>query len=270
MAVKATDVKKLRDLTGAGMMECKRALVESDGNIDKAVELLRIAGAAKAAKRSDRHASNGLIAHSGNSVVELRCETDFVAKNADFKALAQEIAQAVDEQRPADDEALAAVVLPSGKSVADTLADQAGVIGEKIELGRFAILDGDVEIYMHRRSADLPPSVGVLVAYEGDSGQAKSVAMQIAAMRPTYLAREDVPADVVEHERRIAEATAKEEGKPDRALPKIVEGRLNGFFKETVLLDQPSVQESKMTVKAVLSASGTTISAFARLEVGKD
>jgi len=269
MAITAAEVKKLRDMTGAGMMECKRALVESDGDIEKAVEKLRIAGAAKAAKRSDRHASNGLIAHSGNSVVELRCETDFVAKNADFEALAQEIAQAVDEQRPSNDEALAAVVLSSGKSVADTLANQAGVIGEKIELGRFAILDGDVEVYLHHRSADLPPSVGVLVSYEGDKSQAKSVAMQIAAMRPTYLAREDVPADVVEHERRIAEATAKEEGKPDRALPKIIEGRLNGYFKETVLLDQPSVQESKQTVKAVLSASGTTISGFARLEVGR-
>lgn len=268
MAIKAADVKKLRDMTGAGMMECKNALVESDGNIDKALELLRIAGAAKAAKRSDRQASNGLIAHSGSSVVELRCETDFVAKNADFGALAHEVAQAVDEQRPSNDEEMAAVTLASGKTVADTLADQAGVIGEKIELGRFAILDGDVEVYMHHRSADLPPSVGVLVAYEGDSGQAKSVAMQIAAMRPIYLAREDVPADVVEHERRIAEATAKEEGKPERALPKIIEGRLNGYFKDTVLLDQSSVQESKKTVKAVLSESGTTISGFARLEVG--
>ncbi len=269
MAVTAADVKKLRDMTGAGMMECKNALVESDGDIDRALGALRISGAAKAAKRSDRQATNGLIAHSGNSVVELRCETDFVAKNADFEALAQEIARAVDEQRPADDEAFAAVVLPSGKTVSDTLADQAGVIGEKLELGRFAILDGDVEVYMHRRSADLPPSVGVLVSYDGDSGQAKSVAMQIAAMRPTYLSREDVPADVVEHERRIAEATAKEEGKPERALPMIIEGRLNGYFKETVLLDQPSVQESKKTVNAVLSASGTTVTGFARLEVGQ-
>ena len=143
------------------------------------------------------------------------------------------------------------------------------MIGEKLELGRFAILDGDVEVYMHHRSADLPPSVGVLVSYEGDSGQAKSVAMQIAAMRPTYLSREDVPADVVEHERRIAEATAKEEGKPERALPMIIEGRLNGYFKETVLLDQPSVQESKKTVNAVLAASGTKVTGFARLEVGQ-
>ena len=269
MAVTAADVKKLRDMTGAGMMECKKALVESDGDIEKAVEALRIAGAAKAAKRSDRQASNGLIARSGNSVVELRCETDFVAKNADFEVLAQEIAQAVDEQRPSSEEALSAVVLSSGKTVADTLADQAGIIGEKIELGRFAILDGNVEVYLHRRSADLPPSVGVLVSYEGDSGQAKSVAMQIAAMRPTYLAREDVPADVVERERRIAEATAKEEGKPERAMPKIIDGRLNGYYKETVLLDQSSVQDSKKTVKAVLSAGGTTVSGFARLEVGQ-
>jgi elongation factor Ts len=269
MAIKAAEVKKLRDMTGAGMMECKNALVESDGDMDKAVELLRIAGAAKAAKRSDRQASNGLIAQSGNSAVELRCETDFVAKNAEFEVLAQEIAQAVDEQRPANEEALAGVVLNSGKSVADTLADQARVIGEKIELGRFAILEGDVEVYMHHRSADLPPSVGVLVSYEGDSGQAKSVAMQVAAMRPTYLSREDVPAEVVERERRIAEATAKEEGKPERALPNIIEGRLNGYFKEAVLLEQSSVQESKKTVKDVLAAKGTTVSDFARIEVGQ-
>jgi elongation factor Ts len=269
MAVTAAEVKRLRDLTGAGMMECKRALVEVDGDFDKAVDALRITGAAKAAKRADRQASNGLIAHSGSSVVELRCETDFVAKNSDFEALAQQIADAVDQQRPADDVALAAVTLPSGKSVAETLSDQAGVIGEKIELGNFAILDGDVAVYLHRRSADLPPAVGVLVAYEGDQAQAKSVGMQIAAMRPKYLTREDVPADVVENERRIAEATAKEEGKPEKALPKIVEGRLNGFFKETVLLDQPAVQESKKTVKAVLADSGTTVTSFARVEVGQ-
>lgn len=269
MAIKAVDVKKLRDMTGAGMMECKKALVESDGDIDKAVEVLRIAGAAKAAKRSDRQASNGLVAYSGNSVIELRCETDFVAKNADFKALAQEVAEAVDQQRPTDDESFGAVVLPSGKTVSQTLADQAGVIGEKLELGKFAILDGEIEVYLHHRSADLPPSVGVLVSYEGDAAQAKSVAMQVAAMRPTFLSREDVPAGTVENERRIAEATAIEEGKPERALPKIIEGRLNGYFKETVLLDQPSVLESKKTVKAVLAENGTTVSGFARVEVGQ-
>lgn len=269
MAITAADVKKLRDMTGAGMMECKRALQDADGDLDKAVEALRIAGAAKAAKRSDRQAANGLIAQSGNTIVEVRCETDFVAKNSDFEALAKEIAAAVDADRPADDEALAAIVLPTGKSIADTLSDQAGIIGEKIEMGRFAIVDGQVEVYLHRRSEDLPPAVGVMVAYEGDAAQARSIGMQIAAMRPKYLTRDEVPADIVANEERIAEATAKEEGKPEKALPNIVKGRLNGFFKETVLLDQPSVQESKKTVKAVLDESGTTVTGFARIEIGQ-
>ena len=269
MGIKAADVKKLRDMTGAGMMECKKALVESDGDIDKAVEALRIAGAAKAAKRADRQAANGIVAQTGNTVVELLCETDFVAKNADFIALADEIAAVADTQQPVDAAALAELPLASGKTVAEAVADAAVVIGEKIELGRYARLEGDVEVYMHQRSADLPPAVGVLVAYTGEASQAKSVAMQIAAMRPRFLTRDEVPADLVENERRIAEATAIEEGKPERALPNIIEGRVNGFFKETVLLEQPSVQESKKNVAKVLDENGTNVTGFARIEIGQ-
>ena len=136
-------------------------------------------------------------------------------------------------------------------------------------MGDFALLDGDVAVYLHRRSADLPPAVGVLVGYQGDEQLAKSVAMQVAAMRPQFLSRDDVPAETVANERRIAEATAREEGKPEQALPKIVEGRLNGYFKETVLLDQPSVTENKKTVGAVLDGGGTTVTGFARIEVGQ-
>ncbi len=268
-AITAADVKKLRDLTSAGMMECKKALTEADGDFDAAVELLRISGAAKAAKRAERKASNGLVASKGGSLVELLCETDFVAKNADFQALGQKLVNLAATRRIGDAEKLAAAKLPTKKSVSETIEEMSGVIGEKLELGRVARLTGSVTTYMHRRSADLPAQVGVLVAYEGDEETARAVAMQVAAMRPEYLAREDVPEDVLANERRIAEAAAREEGKPEKALPKIVEGRVNGFFKDRVLLDQPSVQESKKTVKAFAAEHGASITGFARIEVGR-
>ena len=267
--ISAKEVKKLRDLTGAGMMECKKALTEADGDIDKAVELLRISGAAKAAKRSERSTSAGLVAQQGNTVVELLCETDFVAKNAEFQALAERIAAAADAARPADTDALRAIVLDSGKTVAEEVEALAAVIGERLEAGRVAHLDGDVVVYLHHRSADLPPAVGVLVAYSGDADTARQVALQVAAMRPRYLSRDDIPADVLDNEARIAEATAKEEGKPERALPKIVEGRVNGFVKENTLLEQPSVVENKKTVAAVLKDAGTDVTGFARIEIGQ-
>lgn len=268
--ITAADVKRLRELTGAGMMECKKALIETDGDVAAAVEYLRIHGAAKAAKRgAERTATNGIVAQQGHALVELRCETDFVAKNADFIALAQALAAAVDARRPADDDALAALPLASGKTAADAVSELSAVIGEKIELGRFAVVDGDLEVYLHSRSADLPPAVGVLLAYTGDADSARAVALQVAAMKPKYLTREDVPADVADNEKRIAEATAREEGKPDAALPKIVEGRLNGFYKDTVLLDQPSVRDNKKSVAQVLQDAGTAVTGFALIEVGQ-
>ena len=268
--IAAADVKKLRDLTAAGMMECKKALEESDGDFDKAIEILRISGAAKAAKRgAERETSNGLVASDGNALIELLCETDFVAKNADFQALADAIAATANAGQLGDQAALSAASLPDGRTVSDAVAAMAGVIGEKIELGRVSVLPTPVALYLHRRASDLPPQVGVLVAYSGDEEAARGAAMQIAAMRPQYLTREDVPADVIENERRIAEATAKEEGKPEAALPKIVEGRVNGFFKDTVLLEQASVVDNKKTVAQVLADAGTTVTAFARFEAGQ-
>lgn len=268
--ITAADVKKLRDLTAAGMMECKKALEEADGDFDKAVEILRISGAAKAAKRgAERTASNGLVASSGNALVEVLCETDFVAKNSDFQELATAIAVAAQQGQVGDAAALANTTLADGRTVSDAIAAMAGVIGEKLELGRVAVLPEPVALYMHKRASDLPAQVGVIVSYAGNEEAARGVAMQIAAMRPTYLSRDDVPADVVDNERRIAEATAKEEGKPEAALPKIVEGRLNGFFKDNVLLEQASVQDSKKSVTQVLADAQTTISAFARFEVGQ-
>lgn len=265
----AADVKRLRELTGSGMMDCKKALEESDGDLDRAVELLRIKGAKDVGKRAERATANGLVAADSGVMVELNCETDFVAKNADFQDLADRIVAVARESRPADVVALAGAAMDGG-TVADAVQALSAKIGEKLELRRVAVLDGEVATYLHRRSSDLPPAVGVLVEYQGGSDDvARGVAMQVAAMKPRYVTRDEVPADVVANERRIAEETAREEGKPEQALPKIVEGRVNGFFKDTVLLDQPSVQESKKTVKAVLDAAGVTVTRFARFEVGQ-
>jgi elongation factor Ts len=250
------------------MMDCKKALDETEGDFDKAVELLRIKGEAKAAKRgAEREASAGLVAHAPGVLVELKSETDFVAKNADFIEAAQKIADAAAAAKPADAEALKALEV-DGSTVGEIVDGLAVSIGEKIELGQYVAFDGDVVAYMHKRAADLPPAVGVLVQYEGDAAAARGAAMQIAAMRPQYLTRDEVPAEIVEKERAIAEATSREEGKPEQAIAKITEGRLNGFFKDVVLLEQPSVTENKKTVKAVLDEAGTTLVRFARFEVG--
>jgi elongation factor Ts len=268
--VSAADVKKLRETTGAGMMDCKKALEEADGDFDKAVDVLRTKGAAKAAKRgAEREATAGLVATAGGALVELNSETDFVAKNDEFVQTAQRIAEAAAQAKAGDAEALKAAPL-DGSTVGQVVEQLAITIGEKIELGRVAYFDGPVVTYMHRRASDLPPAVGVLVEYDGgDESAARGAAMQIAAMKPQYLRREDVPEEIVAHERRIAEETSRNEGKPEQAIPKITEGRLNGFFKQVVLLDQESVQESKKTVKAVLDDAGVTVKRFARFEIGQ-
>jgi elongation factor Ts len=273
MSFTAADVKRLRDLTGAGMMDSKKALDESGGDFDKAVEILRIKGAKDVGKRAGRTTANGLVAHSGTALLELNCETDFVAKNADFIALAQKLVDHVAATKPADVDALLASQL-DGKSVADVLQEASAAIGEKLVVNRFAVLDGDVAVYMHRKSADLPPQVGVAVQYSGKEDEAgaddaRAVAMQIAAMRPKYVTRDEVPAEIVESERRIAEQTAREEGKPEAALPKIIEGRVNSFFKDFVLVEQASVTDPKKTVAQVLAEAGVTVSAFTRFEVGQ-
>jgi elongation factor Ts len=268
--ITASDVKRLREATSAGMMECKKALEEADGNFEKAVEALRISGAAKAAKRgAERTTSNGIVASEGNALIELLCETDFVAKSEDFLNLATAIAAAANSQQIGSAEELLTVELANGNTAEAAISEIAGVIGEKIELGRVAVLQAPVALYLHKRASDLPPQVGVLVAYTGSEETARGIAMQIAAMRPQFLTREDVPIETVESEKRIAEETAKEEGKPEAAISKIIEGRVNSFFKEVVLLEQPSVTDNKKTVAQVLSDSGTSVSAFARFEPGQ-
>ncbi|KIR65558.1 MULTISPECIES: translation elongation factor Ts [Micromonospora] len=269
----AADVKKLRDLTGAGMMDSKKALTEAEGDFDKAIEILRVKGAKDVGKRAGRTAANGLVAHSGKALLELNCETDFVAKNDAFIALAQQLVEHGEASGATSAEELLASSI-DGKPVADLIQEQSAKIGEKLVLNRFAKLDGTVAVYLHRKSQDLPPAVGVLVEYAGKTDEAgdadaRGVAMQIAAMRPKYLTRDEVPADVVESERRIAEQTALEENKPAAALPKIVEGRVNAFFKDYVLIEQASVADNKKTVKQVLAEAGIEVTRFLRFEVGQ-
>jgi elongation factor Ts len=269
----AADVKRLRELTGAGMLDCKNALAESDGAFDKAVEALRIKGAKDVGKRAERATAEGLVAARGGALVELNSETDFVAKNAEFQALADRVVDAALAARATDVDTLKAAPISGGAggtTVEQAIAELSAKIGEKLELRRVQYFDGNVETYLHKRAADLPPAVGVLVEFTGENQDAAhAVALQIAALKARYLSREDVPEEVVASERRIAEETAKAEGKPEQALPKIVEGRLNGFFKDAVLLEQPSVSDNKKTVKALLDEAGVTVTRFVRFEVGQ-
>src|ERR1700710_1387351 len=270
----AADVKRLRELTGAGMLDCKNALAESEGDFDKAVEALRIKGAKDVGKRAERATAEGLVAAKDGALIELNSETDFVAKNAEFQAVADQIVGAAASSKAADVDALKAAQI-GDITVEQTIADLSAKIGEKLELRRATYFDGTVETYLHKRAADLPPAVGVLVEYKaGDSAEsstaaAHAVALQIAALKAKYLTRDEVPADVVANERRIAEETAREEGKPEQALPKIIEGRLTGYYKDVVLLDQPSVSDSKKSVKALLDEAGVTVTRFVRFEVGQ-
>ena len=269
----AADVKRLRELTGSGMMDCKNALAETDGDFDKAVEALRIKGAKDVGKRAERATAEGLVAAKGGALIELNSETDFVAKNAEFQSLAEKVVDAALAAKAADVDSLKAAKI-GDKTVEETIAELSAKIGEKLELRRVQFFDGNVETYLHKRAADLPPAVGVLVEFTGGSDAkgtdaAHSVALQIAALKAKYLTRDEVPADVVASEKRVAEETAKAEGKPEAALPKIIEGRVNGFFKDVVLLDQPSVSDNKKTVKALLDEAGVTVTRFARFEVGQ-
>ena len=269
----AQDVKALRERSGAGMMDCKAALDEADGNLDKAMEVLRLKGLKGVTKREGRTTSNGLIVArvSGGTgyLIELACETDFVAKAAKFIELADKVADAIAAAGATTLEAALAADL-GGKSVQDAINDEAAIMGEKVELRKVGSLkDAAVDAYMHRTSKDLPPQVGVLVAFSGaDADTAHDVAVHIAAFSPSVLKREDVDADVVATERRIAEETARNEGKPEAALSKIVEGRVTGFFKENVLLEQDFAKDTKQTVSKVLENAGVTVSGFLRFRVG--
>ncbi|EWS81190.1 translation elongation factor Ts [Brachybacterium phenoliresistens] len=268
----AADIKEIREATGAGMLDVKKALDEADGDKAKAVELIRVKGLKGIAKREGRSASEGLVAFDVRDVeggqqgtlVELNSETDFVAKNDKFVALGDEAVAAAVESGATEPEQLADT--PFGEA----LTNAGATMGEKILVRRIGRVQGEVvTAYMHRTNKDLPPQVGVLVATDAAGAEvARDVAMHIAAYSPLYLTRDEVPADQVENERRIAEETAKNEGKPEKALPKIVEGRLNGFFKENVLLEQAFAKDAKQTVGKVLEAAGGTVTGFVRFRVG--
>ena len=272
----AADVKRLREQTGAGMMDCKNALQEADGDLNAAIEILRLKGVKDAGKRAARTAGNGLVTAEldGNSagvLVELNCETDFVAKNEQFQELAGKIAKAALANKVADRLALLTTEAGQGKTVEQLIEEASSSIKEKIELGRYARFEGGyVSSYLHRSDRDLPPTLGVLVQLDKPSeGVARDLAQQIAAMRPQYVTRDEVPADVTEKERRIAEQITREEGKPEQAIPKIVEGRVGAFYKDVVLTEQAFVKEPKQSVAQVLKADGVTVRGFARFQVGQ-
>jgi elongation factor Ts len=272
----AADVKRLREQTGAGMMDCKNALTEADGDLEAAVELLRLKGAKDVNKRATRTAANGLITAERDGtqagvLVELNCETDFVAKTDLFQQTAKQIAGAACQAKAADRLTLLGTEVRPGVTV-EQLIDEAGAsLKEKLELGRYARFEGGyVDYYLHRSDAALPPTLGVLVQLGQDNPEvAKDLAQQVAAMRPLYVTREEVPADVVEKERRIAEQITREEGKPEQAIGRIVEGRLNAYFKDVVLTEQVFVKDQKTVIKQVLAQAGVTVTGFARFQVGQ-
>ena len=272
----AADVKRLRDATAAGMLDCKNALEQAGGDFDAAVEILRVKGVKDVGKRAGRTASNGLVTAlldgtSAGVLVELNCETDFVAKTELFQQVAADIAATALARRPADRLSLLGQEIRPGTTAQQLIEEAGASLKEKLELGRYALLEGGyVTSYLHRSDRSLPPTLGVLVQLDAPAEQTgKDVAQQVAAMRPQFVTRDQVPADMVEHERRIAEQITREEGKPEQAIGKIVEGRLGAFFKDVVLTEQPFVKDPKKTIRQVLSEQGVTVRAFARFQVGQ-
>jgi elongation factor Ts len=271
--ISLADIKALRDRLGTGMVDTKNALVEAEGDIEKAVEILRLKGAKGNAKRADRSTSEGLIAAvesaTATTMIELACETDFVAKNEKFVELGNKVLQALADSGAETLDAALAVPLDGG-TVASVIDDQAAIIGEKVELRRVVRIPGEkFAVYLHRTSKDLPPQIGVVVAYTGDDAEtARSIAQHISFADPQYLGRDDVPTAEVENERRIVEEISRGEGKPEAALPKIVEGRIGAFFKQVALLEQEYAKDNKVTIDKVLKDAGLTVTGFARFKVG--
>jgi elongation factor Ts len=271
----AEDVKKLREATAAGMLDCKKALDEADGDYSKALDLIRVKGLKGVTKREGRLTSNGAVVAKveGNLgvMLELNCETDFVAKGERFVVLADELLAHLQNAQSDSVESFLASTMANGSTVQSTVDDANATLGEKIEVRRIAVIkDSPVGIYLHRTSPDLPPQVGVLVELVKDAaGVGKDIAQHIAAFAPQFVNREQVPADLIENERRIAEETAREEGKPEAALSKIIEGRVAGFVKEVSLIEQSFAKDAKKTVKQILDEAGTAVKAFHRFRVGQ-
>lgn len=274
MAYTADDVKRLREVTAAGMLDCKKALDETGGDFDKAIEVIRVKGLKGVTKREGRATSNGLISakSSGDVAVmlELNCETDFVAKGDRFQAVAEELISHLFQSKISDLDAFSSSNLPSGKSVQAAIDEANATLGEKVELRRIAVISGSNALYLHKTSPDLPPQVGVLVALgKSDEVTGKDIAQHIAAFAPQYLNRDEIPAEVIANERRLAEETARNEGKPDAAIAKVVEGRVTGFVKEVSLLEQAFAKDQKKTVDQILKDSGNSVTKFYRFRVGQ-
>ncbi|MBU6163690.1 MAG: hypothetical protein RL730_1320 [Actinomycetota bacterium] len=274
MAYTADDVKRLREVTAAGMLDCKKALDETGGDFDKAIEVIRVKGLKGVTKREGRATSNGLISakSSGDVAVmlELNCETDFVAKGDRFQAVAEELISHLFQSKISDLAAFSSSNLPSGKSVQAAIDEANATLGEKVELRRIAVISGSNALYLHKTSPDLPPQVGVLVALgKSDEVTGKDIAQHIAAFAPQYLNRDEIPAEVIANERRLAEETARNEGKPDAAIAKVVEGRVTGFVKEVSLLEQAFAKDQKKTVDQILKDSGNSVTKFYRFRVGQ-
>jgi elongation factor Ts len=275
LAYTAADVKKLREETAAGMLDCKKALDEANGDYQKAVELIRVKGLKGVTKREGRTTSNGLVLAKAEGnlgvMLELNCETDFVAKGDRFQELASELLTHLEASKIGDLTAFLASTMANGETVQAVIDQGNATLGEKIELRRIAVLDGQpVALYLHRTSPDLPPQVGVLVQLVSAAAEAgKDIAQHIAAFAPQYVSREHIPAEAIENERRIAEETAREEGKPEASLSKVVEGRVTGFVKEVSLLEQSFAKDAKKTVQQILDEAKTAVSAFHRFRVGQ-
>jgi len=272
----AADIKRLREQTGAGMLDCKNALVGADGDYDAAVEALRIKGAKAVGKRAGRTAANGLITAEldgtrSGVLLELNCETDFVAKTDMFQQAAADIARAALASGAADRLAVLGIEVRPGQTAQELIDESGASLQEKLELGRFARFEGGyVTTYLHKSDPSLPPTLGVLVQLdEAGADLAQDIAHQVAAMRPQYVTRDEVPEDLVASERRIAEQLTRDEGKPEQAIGKIVEGRLNAFFKDVVLTEQESVRVPKKAVKQLLAERGATVRGFARFQIGQ-
>ncbi|TLP75803.1 translation elongation factor Ts [Nesterenkonia sphaerica] len=273
----AADIKALRERTGAGMMDVKKALDEADGDVDKAIEAIRIKGLKGAAKREGRSAAEGIVlakvVDGTGYLLEINAETDFVAKSDKFIGLAEKVLEAAVSHGVDSAEALLEADI-DGRKVSDYVTEEGGaILGEKIVVRRLAKVTGSyVDAYLHKTSKDLPAQVGVLVAVDSDTPEAQTaahdVAVHAAAFSPSYLTRDEVPAETVANERRIAEETARAENKPEQAMPKIIEGRTNAYFKEHVLVDQPFAKDPKVSVAKVLEQAGTNALAFARFRVG--
>ena len=269
----AADVKALREQTGAGMMDVKKALTEADGDAEKALEIIRLKGLKSLSKREGRQASAGLLAAQTDGtvgvLVEVNSETDFVAKNQKFIDFSNEVLAAAVASKAADLDALLAAPMGEG-TVKDRLDAFAAVIGEKLQVGRIVRVEGEnVDLYLHQTNPDLPPQVGVFVVTDAaGKSVAHDIAMHVAAYMPAYLDRDSVPADVLDKERATLEKITLEEGKPANIVPKIVEGRLNAFYKDNCLVDQAYARDPSKSVGQILKEAGATVTNFVRVHVG--